>query len=261
MVHFCKGIIRSSQHSCLRSCREKYGIAVSPLASVTASSRTSFTTHTLEGSQAMTNWLLYCDSAKVVYVVCASLPFIIIIIAQQLNMRKPITPVEFNTTDLIAAAILNCRWSRAGTILRIRLDWKPNFSKFRTSHNVKPTHPPKRKGKGGKKNTQENNCSVELGRRFLDQWWSASSCNLVVDKNTCSATFSSCSLQRGIHGMQQLAASILLASSCCWRSKTAAAPLGVYGSSSTTSAFSCYNPDLDDLSLVNKDYNKYKMQY
>jgi hypothetical protein len=35
----------------------------------------------------------------------------------------------------------------------------------------------------------------------------------------------------------------------------------VYGSSSTTSAFSCYNPDLDDLSLVNKDYNKYKMQY
>jgi hypothetical protein len=45
----------------------------------------------------------------VVYVVCASLPFIIIIIiAQQLNMRKPITPVEFNTTDLIAAAILNC---------------------------------------------------------------------------------------------------------------------------------------------------------
>lgn len=155
IAHFCREIIRSSQHSCLRSCREKYGIAVSPLASVTASSRTSFTTHTLEGSQAMTNWLLYCDSAKVVYFVCASLPFIIIIIiiiAQQLNMRKPITPVEFNTTDLIAAAILNCRWSRAGTILRIRLDWKPNFSKFRTSHNVKPSHPPtQEKRKRGKK--------------------------------------------------------------------------------------------------------------
>ncbi len=158
MVRFCKEIIRSLQHSCLTSCREKYGIAASPLSLVTASSRTSFTTHTLEGCQATANWLLYCDSAKVVYVVCASLPLIIIIIiiiiAQQLNMRKPITPVEFNTTDLIAAAILNCRWSRAGTILRIRLDWKPNFSKFRTSHNVKPTHP-REKEKGKKKHARK----------------------------------------------------------------------------------------------------------